>query len=126
VQCDNCRYIFRQPPRPKTGVTKLALTIFFIHVLAIMATVAMVYAPELADKVHPPQFVQNLGAWVSPHLGAFIVLVAATATATLLLCLLASLGSSILQKQQLSKEFELYPKPKGTTLNRLQNSENES
>ena len=117
VHCDNCGYIFRQPALPKTGVAKLATGILLTYVVAGVVAVVMMCAPELADVVPRPAFVQDLRLMVSANPEAFMMLVAATGITTLLLCLLASAGSSIAQRRRLSKEFTLHPKPKITTTN---------
>lgn len=120
VQCDSCGYIFRQPALPKTGVAKLATAILLVYIVAVIAALFLVCSPETADLLPRPRFVQDIVLVLSGHTEAFMLLVGATAVATLCLCFLASATSSIAQRRRLSKECELRPKRKSMTRDRQQ------
>jgi len=103
---------------PKTGAAKLATAILVAYILAFTVAMTLIRSPDLAKAVPLPQFVQDLASMISEHSGAFILLVGATGTATLFICLIASAASSIAHRRRLSREFELRPKRRAAAANR--------
>ena len=122
VQCDSCGYIFRQPALPKTGVAKLATAILLVTIVAFAAAVILICSPDVAEVVPQPQLVQDLVLMMSGQTGAFLVLVGATAVATLCICFFAAAATSFAQRRRLSKGFELRPKRRMMETNRQQHA----
>jgi hypothetical protein len=107
VQCDHCGHLFRQPRLPKTSAAKLATAIVVIQIVTALAVIMLVVWPELADIVPGSAWLEATATLLSSRLVPLLLLAGASFVLTVLICLVASISSSLAQKRAMSKRFRL-------------------
>ncbi len=72
VQCMNCGKIFRQPPLPQSPLSKYALSIIILIVIAIFALLIMVAVPEFTSWMMDYPTIALLVEFIEKHPEAIV------------------------------------------------------
>lgn len=110
VQCAECGYIFRQPPLPRTTLSKLTTWIIGIIVLFSIFTMFIIGVPQVADLL--PQFpaLTEMELLISENPRAIIFGLFPMIAAIFALSIFVSWISNRAAHRKLRKEFETKPK----------------
>lgn len=111
VQCRECGYVFRQPPLPRTSVSRLAGAVVAVVLGFSTLTLVMLLIPESTSVVPDYSVLRGLEALVSRNPRAIVLGVGPMVLLLLVLALTASAWSNGKAHRAIRREYEIHPKP---------------
>jgi len=110
VQCAECGYIFRQPPLPRTTLSRFAIWIIGIILLFGILTLLLIGVPEVADLLPRFPVLAKIEQLISDNPRAIIFGLLPMSLVILVLSVFVSWASNRKAHRELRKEFETKPR----------------
>ncbi len=110
VQCTHCGHIFRQPPLPRSPLSKFALAVIGLIVASVIVTVVMTSIPALVGWLPDLPFITKLEDFVEENPKALVASLFPALIIVTVLAFVVSFVSNRRYRQDLRKTFETAPK----------------
>jgi len=110
VQCTKCGYIFRQPPLPRTALSRISTWIIGIIILFLALTSFMIAFPQIVSLFPQSSSLGEVEKLVSDNPRAIILGILPMILLVTVLSMLASWASNRRAHAELKKKFETKPK----------------
>jgi hypothetical protein len=110
IQCSKCSYIFRQPPLPRTSLSRLSTWIIWIIIVFGVCTFLMIAVPEIDSLLPQSQVLNQIEQFISNNPSVILFGLFPMIALILILCLLGSWFSNRAAHREFRKEFETKPK----------------
>ena len=99
VQCDDCRFIFRQPPLPNSPLTKFTHWIIFVIFMVVFTIIFAEIGAFDSSSVPEIKGLSYVESIISNHLRLFILATAIAWVTILISCILTSYFSNRVFRQ---------------------------